>query len=42
MYRYCILEAGCDPVNAAGVLQFARARTLTIEVALNNQSRNYF
>jgi prepilin-type N-terminal cleavage/methylation domain-containing protein len=42
MYRYCILEAGCDPVNAAGVLQYARARTLTIEVALNNQSRNYF
>lgn len=42
LYRYCILAAGCDPVNAAGVLQFARARTLTIEVSLNNQSRSYF
>jgi prepilin-type N-terminal cleavage/methylation domain-containing protein len=42
MYRYCILPGGCDPVNATGVLQYARARTLTIEVALSNQSRSYF
>ena len=42
MYRYCVLTAGCDPLNPTGVLQYARARTLTIEVALNNQSKNYF
>jgi prepilin-type N-terminal cleavage/methylation domain-containing protein len=42
IYRYCLLTTGCDPVNTNGVLQFARARTLTIEVALNNQARSYF
>jgi type II secretory pathway pseudopilin PulG len=42
MYRYCLVPGGCDPVNTAGALQYARARTLTIEVALNNQSRSYF
>ncbi len=41
-YRYCVLPAGCDPLNLAGVLQYARARTLTAEVALPNQSRNYY
>ncbi len=41
MYRYCLL-AQCDPVNAAGVLQYARARTVTGEVSLPNQSRNFF
>lgn len=41
-YRYCILPGGCDPNNPTGVLQFARARTLTAEVALPNQSRNFY
>ncbi len=41
MYRYCLL-AQCDPVNAAGILQYARARTVTAEVSLPNQSRNFF
>ena len=41
MYRYCLLAA-CDPVNAAGVLQYARARTVTTEVSLHNQSRNFY
>jgi prepilin-type N-terminal cleavage/methylation domain-containing protein len=45
MYRYCVqppAPTGCDPVNTAGILQYARARTLTAEVALPNQSRNYY
>jgi hypothetical protein len=41
MYRYCLL-ATCDPVNSVGVLQYARARTVTAEVSLPNQSRNYY
>jgi hypothetical protein len=42
-YRYCVLPSGkCDPVNTAGVLQYARARTVTAEVALSNQSRNFY
>jgi hypothetical protein len=41
-YRYCVVPGGCDPVNAGGVLQFARARTITAEVALSNQSRNFY
>jgi prepilin-type N-terminal cleavage/methylation domain-containing protein len=41
MYRYCLIANGCDPVNATGVLQYARARTVTAEVSLPNQSRNY-
>jgi prepilin-type N-terminal cleavage/methylation domain-containing protein len=41
MYRYCLLAA-CDPVNLAGALQYARARTVTTEVSLHNQSRNFF
>jgi type II secretory pathway pseudopilin PulG len=41
-YRYCVLPGGCDPMNLAGVLQYARARTVTAEVALPNQSRNYY
>ncbi len=35
MYRYCLLPV-CNPVNAAGVLQYARARTVTTEVSLPN------
>jgi prepilin-type N-terminal cleavage/methylation domain-containing protein len=42
MYRYCLVAGGCDPVNAAGALQYARARTVTAEVALPNQARNYY
>jgi prepilin-type N-terminal cleavage/methylation domain-containing protein len=42
MYRYCVVIGGCDPLNQTGVLQYARARTLTLEVALNNQSTSYF
>ena len=42
-YRYCVLLNGCTTANAtAGILQYARARTLTGEVALPNQSRNYY
>ena len=41
MYRYCLLAA-CDPVNLAGALQYARTRTVTTEVSLHNQSRNFF
>lgn len=42
-YRYCVLTGGrCDPVNTAGVLQYARARTVTAEVALSNQARNFY
>jgi hypothetical protein len=41
MYRYCLIANGCDPQNLAGVLQYARARTVTAEVSLPNQSRNY-
>ncbi len=41
-YRYCVLATGCDPMNLAGVLQYARARTVTAEVALPNQARNYY
>jgi prepilin-type N-terminal cleavage/methylation domain-containing protein len=41
MYRYCLLAA-CDPVNLPGVLQYARARTVTTEVSLHNQSRSFF
>jgi hypothetical protein len=41
-YRYCVLTGGCDPVNTAGILQYARARTVTAEVALTNQSRNFY
>jgi hypothetical protein len=29
-------------VNATGVLQYARARTLTAEISLPNQSRNFY
>ncbi len=42
MYRYCLVAGGCATPNTAGVLQFARARTVTAEVALSNQSRNYY
>jgi prepilin-type N-terminal cleavage/methylation domain-containing protein len=42
MYRYCVLPGGCVTPNTAGVLQFARARTVTAEVALSNQARNYY
>ena len=41
MYRYCLLPV-CNPVNAAGVLQYARARTVTTEVSLPNQSGNFY
>jgi type II secretory pathway pseudopilin PulG len=41
-YRYCVVLGGCDPVNATGVLQYARARTLTAEISLPNQSRNFY
>jgi type II secretory pathway pseudopilin PulG len=41
-YRYCVLPGGCDPLGTAGILQYARARTLTAEVALPNQSRSYY
>jgi prepilin-type N-terminal cleavage/methylation domain-containing protein len=42
MYRYCLVPGGCATPNTTGVLQFARARTVTAEVALSNQSRNYY
>ena len=35
MYRYCLLAGGCATPNTAGVLQYARARTVTTEVALS-------
>jgi type II secretory pathway pseudopilin PulG len=42
-YRYCVLPGRCNAANtAAGILQFARVRTVTAEVALPNQSRNYY
>jgi prepilin-type N-terminal cleavage/methylation domain-containing protein len=41
LYRYCVLAAGCSPTNAAGILQFARARTVTAEVSLPNQAGAY-
>ena len=42
-YRYCVLPGGCNAANTlAGVLQYARARTVTAEVALSNQSRNFY
>lgn len=41
LYRYCVVAAGCDPVNTAGILQFARARTVTAEVSLPNQAGAY-
>ncbi len=41
MYRYCLLTT-CDPVNTAGVLQYARARTVTTEISVPNQARNFF
>jgi prepilin-type N-terminal cleavage/methylation domain-containing protein len=41
LYRYCVVPGGCDPVNAAGVLQYARARTVTAEVSLPNQAGAY-
>jgi hypothetical protein len=42
MYRYCVLPGGCPTPNTAGVQQFARARTVTAEVSLPNQSRFYY
>jgi type II secretory pathway pseudopilin PulG len=42
MYRYCMLAGGCSTTNTAGVLQYARVRTVTAEVSLPNQSRNYY
>ena len=42
MYRYCLVAAGCDATNTIGALQYARARTVTAEVALPNQSRSYY
>ena len=41
IYRYCInTTPSCD--TADGTLRWARARTITTEVALPNQSRNFF
>ena len=42
MYRYCVQLDGCPPPNNAGVQEFARARTVTTEVSLPNQSRFYY
>jgi len=39
IYRYCLTTAGCSGSTA---LQWARARTVTTEVSLPNQSRSFF
>jgi Tfp pilus assembly protein PilW len=39
MYRYCV--SGC-PSPATGALAWARTRTVTTEVALPNQARNFY
>jgi prepilin-type N-terminal cleavage/methylation domain-containing protein len=41
LYRYCVVAGGCDPVNATGIFQYARARTVTAEVSLPNQAGAY-
>jgi type II secretory pathway pseudopilin PulG len=41
-YRYCVLPPCTQANTNAGILQYARARTVTAEVALSNQSRNYY
>jgi prepilin-type N-terminal cleavage/methylation domain-containing protein len=41
MYRYCLLPT-CNAINAAGILQYARTRTITAEVSVPNQSRDFF
>jgi type II secretory pathway pseudopilin PulG len=41
IYRYCInTSPSCDTVD--GTMRWARARTITTEVALPNQSRNFY
>jgi type II secretory pathway pseudopilin PulG len=40
LYRYCMVPAGCGTYD--GTLKWARARTLTAEVTLPNQSRNFY
>jgi hypothetical protein len=40
MYRYCISDGG--PCVADGTEHWARVRTLTTEVALPNQAKNFF
>ncbi|HZU83025.1 MAG TPA: prepilin-type N-terminal cleavage/methylation domain-containing protein [Polyangiaceae bacterium] len=37
LYRYCVAQ----PCNSDGALRWARARTITTEVALSNQATNY-
>jgi hypothetical protein len=39
LYRYCLTAGGC---TADGTLQWARARTITSEVSLPNQARDFW
>ncbi|HLK40896.1 MAG TPA: hypothetical protein VKU41_29285 [Polyangiaceae bacterium] len=39
IYRYCLQPGGCNSTTA---LQWARARTVTTEVALRNQARYFY
>jgi prepilin-type N-terminal cleavage/methylation domain-containing protein len=41
-YRYCVAPQCTQANTDKGVLQYARTRTVTAEVALPNQSRNYY
>ena len=41
-YRYCMLPPCTQANTNNGTLQFARTRTVTAEVALPNQSRNFY
>jgi hypothetical protein len=40
LYRYCMVPGGCGTYD--GTLKWARVRTLTTEVSLPNQSRNFY
>jgi hypothetical protein len=39
LYRYCIAPGGC---TGTALLQWARARTITTEVSIPNQSRDFY
>jgi len=42
LYRYCVLSGGCNATTNVNLLQYARMRTLTMEVSMPNQSASYW